>query len=98
MGEVFLARDPSLERNVALKLLRRDATQSTLREEAKALAALRHPGIVTIYEIGEHDGRDFIAMEYLPGRSLRQRLQGLDVRAHRSELLAICAQVAAAVS
>src|SRR5580698_5812811 len=75
MGQVFLARDPTLERDVALKLLRRDAKQTTLRDEAKALAALNHPGIVTIYEIGEHDGQDFITMEYLAGRSLRQLLQ-----------------------
>ena len=42
-----------------------------LRAEAKALASLTHPGIVTVYEIGEHEGQDFIAMEYLPGRTLR---------------------------
>jgi len=94
MGEVFLGHDPTLERDVALKLLHRD-TPSGLREEAKALAALRHPSIVTIFEIGEHAGRDFIAMEYLPGRSLRQLL---DARATpRGELLALCAQVARAV-
>ena len=97
MGQVFLARDPTLERDVALKLLRRDATQSTLRDEAKALAALNHPGIVTIYEIGEHDGQDFITMEYLPGRSLRQLLQDTAGRTDRRALLAICAKVASAV-
>ncbi len=97
MGQVFLARDPTLERDVALKLLRRDATQSTLRDEAKALAALNHPGIVTIYEIGDHDGQDFITMEYLPGRSLRQLLQDTAGRTDRRALLAICAKVASAV-
>ncbi|HEY1549984.1 MAG TPA: serine/threonine-protein kinase, partial [Kofleriaceae bacterium] len=95
MGQVFLARDPTLERDVALKLLRRDATQSTLRDEAKSLAALNHPGIVTVYEIGEHDGQDFITMEYLAGRSLRQLLQdGID----RRQILAIGAKVASAVA
>ncbi|HEX4453118.1 MAG TPA: protein kinase [Kofleriaceae bacterium] len=95
MGQVFLARDPTLERDVALKLLRRDATQSTLRDEAKSLAALNHPGIVTVYEIGEHEGQDFITMEYLAGRSLRRLLlDGVE----RRELLAICAKVALAVA
>jgi predicted Ser/Thr protein kinase/TolB-like protein len=95
MGQVFLARDPTLERDVALKLLRRDAKQTTLRDEAKSLAALNHPGIVTVYEIGEHDGQDFITMEYLAGRSLRQLLQD---GAERRTLLAICAKVATAVA
>ena len=81
---MFLAHDPVLERRVALKLLHRDPTSAGLRNEAKALAALSHPGIVTIYEIGEHDGQDFIAMEYLPGRSLRQLLGAGDQGGARS--------------
>ncbi len=96
MGQVFLAEDPTLERRVALKLLHRDPTHSGLREEAKALAALSHPGIVTIFEIGEHEGREFIAMEYVPGRTLRQLLDGSHA-GKRRELLAICVQVIAAV-
>jgi len=95
MGAVFLAHDPTLERDVALKLLHHEPTRSGLRDEAKALAALSHPGIVTVFEIGEHEGQDFIAMEYLPGRSLREVLQGR--AAARAELLAICAKVALAV-
>jgi predicted Ser/Thr protein kinase/Tfp pilus assembly protein PilF len=95
MGEVYLAHDPSLERDVAIKLLHPDAAQTTLRDEAKALAALNHPGIVTIFEIGEHDGRDFIAMEHVDGRSLRQLMQSK--RATRDGLLRVCAHVAAAV-
>jgi predicted Ser/Thr protein kinase/tetratricopeptide (TPR) repeat protein len=94
MGQVFLAHDPTLERDVALKLLHREATQTGLRDEAKALAALSHPGIVTIFEIGEHDGQDFIAMEYLPGKSLRELMQA---HAPRDALLAICGKVAIAV-
>jgi len=93
MGTVFLAHDPSLERDVALKLLHRDS-QSGLREEAKALAALSHPNIVTIFEIGAHEGQDFITMEYLPGRSLRQALQE---HASRDLLVAICAKIALAL-
>lgn len=56
MGDVFLAHDPTLERDVALKLLHHEPTRAGLRDEAKALAALSHPGIVTIFEIGEHRG------------------------------------------
>jgi predicted Ser/Thr protein kinase/tetratricopeptide (TPR) repeat protein len=95
MGAVFLGWDPSLERKVALKLLRSDLAHSALRDEARALAALRHPGIVTIFEIGEHEGREFIAMEYLPGRALRQVIQQGTPRA---DVLAICRDVAAAVA
>ena len=94
MGQVFLTYDPVLERHVAIKLLHPDASQSALREEARAIAALRHAGIVQVFEIGEHEGRDFIAMEYLPGRSLRQVL--LD-RPPRQRLLAICLKIVAAV-
>ncbi|HEY4239953.1 MAG TPA: protein kinase [Kofleriaceae bacterium] len=95
MGDVYLARDPVLEREVAIKLLHADAKQAGLREEAKALARLSHPGIVVIYEIGEHEGQDFIAMEYLKGRTLRQILH---TGAQRGELVAICAQVASAIA
>ena len=102
MGRVFLARDPDLERLVALKLLHEHAAQEDaqvrFRDEAKALAALNHPGIVGIYEIGVHDAQDFIAMEYLPGRSLREVLQTANRVAMRGELLAICAKVAVAVA
>lgn len=93
MGDVYLARDPSLDRDVALKVLHRDSPHG-LRGEARALAALRHPAIVTIYEIGEHEGQDFIAMEYVPGRTLRDVI---GAGATRGELLAICAKVAGAL-
>lgn len=94
MGDVYLAHDPSLERDVALKLLHKDSPHG-LRDEAKVLAALRHPGIVTIFEIGEHEGQDFIAMEYLPGKTLRD---AINEGVARGELLAICAKVAAALA
>jgi predicted Ser/Thr protein kinase len=93
MGHVYLAEDPALERQVAIKLLHQDT--GGLRHEAKALAALRHPGIVTVFEVGEHEGRDFIAMEYLPGRTLRELIPEFATR--RAELVAICAKVALAV-
>ncbi len=64
MGEVYLARDPSLERRVALKLLLVDFTCDEPRvrrfiQEAKAVSALNHPNIITIHEIGEADGRRY---------------------------------------
>ena len=96
MGSVYLGHDPELGRSVALKLLHRETTAFALKQEARTLAALNHPGIVTIFEIGEHDGRQFIAMEYLAGSSLRQLLQ--DAKPSRDELVAICAKVARAVA
>ena len=79
MGEVYLARDPELDREIALKVLRaetdRDEAIGRLREEARAVAGLRHPNIVTVYEIGADGDRAFIAMEYIDGVSLRQRFE-----------------------
>ncbi len=104
MGQVFLAHDPSLDRQVALKLLHRDDAEHVdkrglFRNEARALAALSHPGIVTVFEIGEHDDQQFIAMEYLPGRSLRQLLElPTSERPDRAARLGICAKVATAVA
>ncbi|MBV9211520.1 MAG: serine/threonine protein kinase, partial [Acidobacteria bacterium] len=80
MGEVYLARDMELERTVALKILKEDAASNQQRmrrfmQEAKAVSALNHPYIVTIYEIGEASGAHFIATEFIDGDTLRQRIQ-----------------------
>jgi serine/threonine protein kinase len=80
MGEVFLGEDPQLGRRVAVKLLPRAATQDSHRRqrfvtEARAASALNHPHIVTIYELGQDGDRDFIAMEYIEGESLRELLR-----------------------
>ncbi len=78
MGAVFLAYDTRLHRHVALKVLDRDAADATssarLLREARNAAALNHPHICTIYEVGEADGTAFIAMEFVGGPSLRERV------------------------
>jgi predicted unusual protein kinase regulating ubiquinone biosynthesis (AarF/ABC1/UbiB family) len=79
MGEVFRALDTDLQRDVALKMLHPGLTGEAERvarfqREARTLAALNHPNICTLYEIGEQDGRVFIAMEFMEGMTLRQRI------------------------
>src|SRR6184192_3164295 len=79
MGEVYLAQDTKLDRKVALKILpadvasQRDRMERFIRE-AKSAAALNHPNIAHIYEIGESDGVNFIAMEYIDGETLREKI------------------------
>ena len=80
MGEVWLARDTILEREVALKVLPAGDTDLATRKErffreARAASALNHPNIITIYEINSDQGVDFIAMEYVQGRTLGAMLQ-----------------------
>jgi predicted Ser/Thr protein kinase/tetratricopeptide (TPR) repeat protein len=96
MGAVYLCEDPTLERQVAIKLLHRDPSNVGLRDEARALAALNHKGIVTIHEVGDHEGQDFLVMEYLPGKTLREVLDAK--KTPRMTLLEICARVAEAVA
>src|SRR5213594_4460535 len=79
MGEVYLAQDAKLGRNVALKILPAAVAANPERmrrfvQEAKAAAALNHPNIAHIYEIGEADGTNFIAMEYIDGVTLREKM------------------------
>ena len=101
MAEVFLAFDQDLQRQVALKLLPHSVWGSPERrarftQEARAASALNHPNIVTIYAIGTDQEHDFIAMEYVPGRTVSEliREKSLTVEA----TLRIFAQVADALS
>src|SRR5919106_5357686 len=79
MGEVYAAHDLRLDREVALKLLRADlAEQDGMRErvlaEARLAARLTHPNVVAVLDTGEQDGRPFVVMERLSGRTLRDEL------------------------
>src|SRR5260221_1556997 len=79
MGEVYLAQDTKLDRKVALKILPADLASNRDRmerfvREAKAAAALNHPNIAHVYEIGESEGINFIAMEYVEGLTLREKI------------------------
>ncbi len=99
MGEVYLARDSKLDRLVALKILPWHFVADTERtarfqREARALSALNHPNLVTIYEVGEASGIHFIAMEFVDGQTLSSLREKLGLR----ESLALVAQVAEALS
>ncbi len=82
MGEVYKAKDLKLGRDVAIKVLREDLASDPERlrrfeQEARAASSLNHPNIVTIYDIGEHEGTRYIAMEYVegPGSATSERDQ-----------------------
>ena len=94
MGEVFLAEDTKLKRNVALKFLPAHYSQdpdfkSRFEHEATAAAALNHPNIVTVYELGEFEGKPFIAMEYIEGQSLDDLIAAGDVKLEKAMKIAL---------
>ncbi len=103
MGEVYLAFDPKLQRNVAIKLLPPSLaedpdTKARFIREAQTAAALNHPQIVTIFEVDEHEGRHFIAMELVEGIPLKELIksQRLPVNHAIDVVLQVCEGLAAA--
>jgi serine/threonine protein kinase len=101
MGEVYLAEDTRLHRKVALKVLPAEFATNRDRmgrfeQEAMAAAALNHPNIATIHEIGESDGVNFIAMEFIDVETLRDHMRNPPMTV--GEVLDVAAQIAGALS
>jgi serine/threonine protein kinase/tetratricopeptide (TPR) repeat protein len=96
MGVVYLARDLVLQRDVALKLHRANAGLDRLQREAVAMARLAHPNVITVHEIGRVGNRLFVAMEYVPGTTLRGWLHAK--RRSWREVVAIMRQVASGLA
>src|SRR5882724_6365743 len=97
MGEVYKARDTRLDRTVALKILPSSDEERRQRfaREAKAIAALSHPNICTLHDVGHQDGTDFLVVEYLEGETLADRLKAGPVELPL--LLDLAAQIADAI-
>jgi serine/threonine protein kinase/Flp pilus assembly protein TadD len=93
MGEIFLAEDTELKRNVALKFLPPQLCQdedcrSRFKREAQAVAKLDHPNIVTVYEVSEYKGRPFFAMQHVEGQSLKDLIKDAELSLEKTINLA----------
>src|SRR3954451_3570294 len=96
MGEVYLARDTQLDRDVALKMLTADVARDQQRlhrflQESRAASALSHPNVAHIYEIGQAEGAHFIAMEYVEAETLDKKIAGRPLRL--SEMIDFAIQI-----
>ncbi|MHC4628059.1 MAG: serine/threonine-protein kinase, partial [Planctomycetota bacterium] len=103
MGEVYLAEDTQLDRKVALKFLpphlcQDEDCRARFKREAQAAAKLSHPNIISVYEVSEHQGRPFFAMEHVEGQSLRDqaKAKGLEVARVIDLAIQICDGLSAA--
>src|SRR6266545_3294041 len=89
MGEVYLARDPKINRDVAIKVLPAAFSSDSERlrrfeQEAQAAGALNHPNILSIYDVDTHDGSPYVVSELLEGETLRQQLNGTALPVRRA--------------
>src|ERR1041384_686008 len=101
MGEVYLAYDDQLHRSVAIKILPEDLGQDQQRmqrfiQEARSASALNHPNILTIYEVGQNEGVQFIVTEFIDGENLRDHFRSTDIKL--GELLDIAIQISSALA
>lgn len=97
-GELYRARDTRKGRTVSVRLLPQGfaADSATLIEQARSMTSLSHPNVVTLFDVGEHDGRVYLVFEFLKGQSLRAEMAGRQVNVRRAVELAI--QMADAVA
>ncbi len=101
MGEVFLAKDPALNRQVAIKLLPLDCTRDEHRlrrflTEAQAASALNHPNILTVYQLGDYDGLQFIVTELVEGETVRELISRAPLEL--SQIIDVAIQITSALA
>lgn len=97
MGEVYLAEDTDLKRNVAFKFMptihcANEELKIRFKREAQTAASLNHPNIITIHEVGEHQGRPYFVMEYLPGQPLQEYVKNKNLSI--DQIAGLCIQIA----
>src|SRR5574341_1451748 len=94
MGEVYRARDARIERDVAVKVLPAALAQNEDRlrrfeQEARAAGRLNHPNVLTVHDVGQHEGLPYVVSELLEGETLRERLGGLGLPVRKATEIAV---------